>query len=114
MEGNVFMSQELQGRVKESVTHLGANTVIVQKHDSTLKFVGGYHHFFLSPRLLKVIGRLDDDFPPWLCESVGEKVKIGIVLRNAKISRLVQLSQISIDCEDEAWTLAGEILIEGK
>jgi len=111
MEGHVFMSQELQGRVKESVIRLDDNTVIVRKSDGQ-KFVGGYQNFFLSPQLIKITGRLDEGFPSWLCESTGTKIVITIFLRSDRIDRLIQLSQISVDCEDETWTIVGEIFIE--
>ena len=111
MEGHVFMSQELRDRVKENVAPLHDNTVIVRKSDGQ-KFVSGYRNFFLSPLSVKITGRLDEGFPSWLCESTGTKIVITIFLRSARIDRLMQLSQISVDCEDETWTITGEILIE--
>lgn len=105
------MSEELRGRVREPTSFLGDETLVVCSENGEKIFTGGYHDFFLSPRLVKVIGSLSEEFPAWLCENLGQKATLTIVLRGAKITRNVLLTEVSVSFDDNSWIVCGEILI---
>ena len=113
MEGHVFMSDELLGRVRESPASLGDETIVITSDCGAHAFVGGYRDFFLSPRLIKVVGSLTKDFPVWLCEHLGQRVTMDLVLRSTKITRNVLLTETSVSFDDNSWIVCGEILIDG-
>ena len=105
------MSDELRDRVRESTSFLNDETLIVRSESGEQTFTGGYRNFFLSPHLIKVIGSLIEEFPVWLCENLGQKVTLTLVLRDTKITRNVLLTEVSVSFDDNSWIVGGEILI---
>ena len=108
MGGHVFMSNGLKDRIQDSLKLSSENTVFIHKEGSPV-FVSGYRSFGASPGILSVEGALTTDIPSWLFDSLGSVVAINITLRSTTITRSVILSNVSIDHDNESWTVAGEI-----
>ena len=106
------MSEDLRDRVREPAFSLGDETLIIRSENGERTFTGGYHDFFLSPRLVKVVGSLTEESPAWLCENLGQKATFTFVLRDAKITRNVLLTEVSVSFADNSWIVCGEILID--
>ena len=108
MEGHVFMSNGLKDRIQSGLETLADNTVFIHNSGNSA-FVSGYRSFFTSPGLLSVEGNIMTEMPSWLFESLGSIVTVSITLRSTTIIRDVVLSNVSVDHDNESWTVTGEI-----
>ena len=69
MSGHVFMSQELESRVKE-VDLAADNTILISSDNGKNTFVSEYHSFFVSPGVVSIDGRIPQDIPHWIFDKL--------------------------------------------
>tara|TARA_R110002060_G_scaffold20830_2_gene28358 strand:+ start:482 stop:829 length:348 start_codon:yes stop_codon:yes gene_type:complete len=108
MEGHFFMSNGLKGRIQGELETLSENIVFIHDNENET-FTSGYRSFFASPGILSVEGTLTSEVPHWLFERLGDIVTVNITLRSTTIMRDIKLINISVDHDNESWTITGEI-----
>ena len=60
--------------------------------------------------MISVEGKLVSEMPSWLFDQLGNVVTINVALQTTTIIRDVTLWDISVNYDDESWTITGEIL----
>jgi len=108
MEGHVFMSSSLRGRVKEAPTTPPSDTVMIND------FVSGCLSVSLLPGNIQVIGTLNSGLPGWLLGAVDEEVTVSVLVMQARLEHQVVLTQVDVDIANGTFTVYGRILIDGE